>query len=112
MWYVAAVGNVPDACQRHLLCEGLTKAGQALRDFAAQQGGSTTRLNVILNHPLKRPDRQAMQGSRWCKHTLSTVQDHACLGVEMVYLALEDATTLARKPDAHSLLQDLIIADR
>jgi len=80
MWYVVAVGDVPDACQRHLLREGLTEAGQALGDLAAQQGGCTTRLNVILNHPLKRPDRQSMQGGKWCRYTLSTLQDHVWEG--------------------------------
>lgn len=56
VWYVASVCDVPDACERHLLGEGLTKAGQALCDLTAQQGGSTPRIYIILDHPLKRPE--------------------------------------------------------
>jgi hypothetical protein len=55
MWDVTAVCDVSDASQGHLLCEGLTKAGQALADLARQQGGSTTWIDIVLNYPLKGP---------------------------------------------------------
>jgi hypothetical protein len=55
VWDVASVCDVPDACEGHLLGEGLAKAGQALGDLTAQQGGGTPRIHIILNNPLKRP---------------------------------------------------------
>lgn len=53
MWDVAAVCDVPDPSQGHLLREGFSKAGQALRDLAAQQRGGTVGVDIVLNHPLQ-----------------------------------------------------------
>lgn len=55
MWDVVAVCNITNACERHLLSECLTKAGQALRYLATQQRCSTTWINIVLNHPLQGP---------------------------------------------------------
>lgn len=52
---VAAVCNVPDARQGHLLGEGLPKAGQALGDLAAQQRGGAVGVDVVLDDPLQGP---------------------------------------------------------
>jgi hypothetical protein len=52
---VAAVRDVADACQRHLLSKGFPKAGQALADLTGEQGGGTARVCVIFDNPLQGP---------------------------------------------------------